>query len=74
MLNLGQTPSNEWTWVNGSNLISQNGNYGTQGTPALTNVPGARDTAVTWTDASGNLWLFAGQGFDSFNDLWMYFP
>jgi N-acetylneuraminic acid mutarotase len=64
--------------VNGSNLISQNGNYGTQGTPALTNVPGARDTAVSWTDASGNLWLFGGNALDSagatgfINDLWKY--
>jgi N-acetylneuraminic acid mutarotase len=70
--------SNEWTWVNGSNLISQQGNYGTQGAPALTNVPGARDSAVSWTDASGNLWLFGGNAIDSaaatglINDLWEF--
>jgi hypothetical protein len=70
--------SNEWTWESGSNLISQNGNYGTMGAVAMTNVPGARDSAVSWTDASGNLWLFGGNAFDSIgaagliNDLWMY--
>ncbi len=25
------------------------------------NVPGARDSAVSWVDASGNLWLFGGE-------------
>ena len=70
--------SNEWTWVSGSKLISQQGNYGTQGAPALTNVPGARDSAVSWTDASGNLWLFGGNAIDSaaatglINDLWKF--
>ena len=44
--------------------------------------PGARDSAVGWTDGSGNLWLFGGTGFSSsepsqngyFNDLWEYVP
>jgi len=35
---------------------------------------------VNWTDASGNFWLFGGNGFDSagtqgyLNDLWKYEP
>jgi N-acetylneuraminic acid mutarotase len=68
----------EWTWVSGSNLINQNPNYGTLNMPATTNVPGARDSAVGWIDASGNLWLFGGLGNDStgkigyLNDLWEY--
>jgi hypothetical protein len=70
----------EWTWMSGSNVINQSGTYGTQGTAASNNVPGARSGAVSWTDASGNLWLFGGGGYDStgtagwLNDLWKYEP
>ncbi len=68
----------EWTWVGGSNTANQPGTYGTQGTAAAGNVPGAREQAVSWTDASGNFWLFGGNGYDSngtygfLNDLWEY--
>ena len=68
-----------WTWMGGSNVNGQSGTYGTQGTPAAGNVPGARTGAVSWTDASGNFWLFGGDGYDStgiavgwLNDLWEY--
>jgi N-acetylneuraminic acid mutarotase/ribosomal protein S11 len=70
--------SGHWTWVSGSNLINQNPSYGALNVPATTNVPGARDSAVSWIDASGNLWLFGGVGNDStgaigyLNDLWEY--
>src|SRR5215469_9859791 len=47
-----------WTWVSGSNTVLQAGVYGTQGTPSPTNVPGARNFAVSWTDRNGNLWMF----------------
>jgi N-acetylneuraminic acid mutarotase len=67
-----------WIWVSGSNVISQLGIYGTKGTPSSSNVPGARFTAVSWIDKSGNLWLFGGNGTDStgaqvnLNDLWKF--
>lgn len=67
-----------WTWVSGSNTVNQSGVYGTKGTAAPSNVPGARDGSVSWRDASGNLWLFGGVGFDStaaqgdLNDLWKF--
>jgi len=67
-----------WTWVSGSNVISQHGVYGTKGTPSSSNIPGARFTSVSWTDKSGNLWLFSGIGRDStgtqgnLNDLWRF--
>ncbi|MGO8758369.1 MAG: hypothetical protein ACLQG3_09620 [Terracidiphilus sp.] len=70
----------EWTWVSGSKFVSQSGTYGILGTPASSNVPGARDTSQTWIDPSGNLWLFGGNGADStgtagqLNDLWVYQP
>ena len=69
-----------WTWVSGSSSGSQPGIYGTQGVPAVTNVPGSRSNAATWVDGSGNLWLFGGRGIDSnggagdLNDLWRYQP
>jgi N-acetylneuraminic acid mutarotase len=69
---------NNWTWVSGANTIGQAGTYGTKGTPADTNVPGARFGAVSWSDTSGSLWLFGGYGYDSagavgdLNDLWKF--
>lgn len=75
------TPSNgEWTWVGGSNTGLAAGVYGTKGTAAITNVPGARYGAVSWKDANGNLWLFGGWGADdggllgNLNDVWEYSP
>ena len=70
--------SGQWTWVSGSNLIGQAGVYGTLGTPATSNIPGARDSSASWIDATGNLWLFGGESVDSggntvyLNDLWKY--
>ncbi|MCE3226909.1 MAG: Kelch repeat type 2-containing protein [Bacteroidetes bacterium] len=70
--------TNEWTWMKGSTSVNQQGNYGTQGVPAAANVPGARHHGVTWTDNSGNLWLFGGYGYSTsatignLNDLWKY--
>ena len=77
--------TSEWTWVAGSNRVSnpgvgEPGVYGTLVVAAAGNVPGGRDSAVSWTDASGNLWLFGGHGFDSvgnigeLNDLWEFNP
>jgi N-acetylneuraminic acid mutarotase len=71
--------SGEWTWVAGASTVNVKGIYGTQGVAAVANVPGARDSGISWTDASGNLWLFGGAGYDSsgsargnLDDLWDY--
>jgi hypothetical protein len=46
--------------------------------PTTSNAPGARIAAAGWTDASGNLWLFGGDGLDaqgssgSLNNLWRF--
>jgi hypothetical protein len=75
---LWEYSAGQWTWIGGSNSVFQNGSYGMQGTASPTNVPGARDSAISWTDASGNFWLFGGEGLDSLgnngylNDLWKY--
>jgi N-acetylneuraminic acid mutarotase len=70
----------EWTWVSGGNKIDQKGTYGTKGTAAPSNVPGARSGAVPWIDSQGKLWLFGGNGMDSYsghsylNDMWNFDP
>jgi hypothetical protein len=72
-----------WTWMGGSSTVptpytGQPGTYGSLGTAASTNVPGGRFSPSSWIDASGNLWIFGGQGYDSagaqgfLNDLWKY--
>jgi len=75
--------TNQWTWVAGTQTLNAHGVYGSLGTPAPTNAPGARDSASAWTDATGALWLFGGLGFDSntsntapdaLNDLWKFDP
>jgi N-acetylneuraminic acid mutarotase len=75
-----------WTWIGGTDVGGALGIYGAQGTPSTANAPGARYGANAWTDAAGNFWLFAGNGFDSvgskgdfapqigLNDLWKYDP
>jgi N-acetylneuraminic acid mutarotase len=70
----------QWTWIGGANTDNAAGIYGTQGTAAASNVPGARYSASSWIDASGNLWLFGGYGSDStgaagkLDDLWRFSP
>ena len=76
----------QWTWMggsrlsgwNGSNIDSIKGNYGVKGESTSSNYPGARIGSNSWTDKSGNLWLFGGEGYDKnnlsriLNDLWKY--
>jgi N-acetylneuraminic acid mutarotase len=74
-----------WTWEGGSGTANtpsyaQPGVYGTLGAAASGNVPGGRDSAASWTDRSGNFWLFGGFGVGStgvygyLNDLWEFNP
>lgn len=63
-----------WTWMSGDSTFLQPSVYGTKGIAAVVNKPGARYGAVSWTDASGSLWLFGGNGVSSLNDLWKYTP
>lgn len=70
--------TNQWTWFAGSPKPNQAGIYGTKGVAAADNTPGPRNSASTWVDATGNLWLFGGGGIDAhgnigeLNDLWKY--
>jgi N-acetylneuraminic acid mutarotase len=70
------TSSCPWVHVAGPTTGDGVGTYGTQGAPG--GFPGGRWAAATTRDASGNFWLFGGQGVDSagtiglLNDLWEY--
>lgn len=75
--------TNQWTWIKGPNTANNAGIYGTMGTAAMANNPGCREFAVSWTDASGNFWLYGGDGcattftgapMSKLADLWMYNP
>lgn len=74
------SPAQDWTWLRGNSTASVVANYGTIGISAPTNDPGSRHGAACWTDASGNLWQFGGEGYAStptmgwLNDLWKYNP
>lgn len=70
-----------WTWIKGSNVMNADGVYGTKGTSAAANTPGARGNAFDWTDESGNFWVFGGiiskkVGTSTvqavYNDLWKF--
>lgn len=70
----------EWTWVSGDSVTNKNGIYGIKGVPDFGNKPGSRRHSVSWTDLSGNLWMFGGVGYAAsasasnvnLNDLWKY--
>jgi len=72
------TTAREWTWVGGSSTENADGIYGALGSASLSNMPGARNSALSWTDSQGNFWLFGGNGEaqsgtgGSLNDLWMF--
>ena len=47
---------------------------------AASNMPGARNSPVSWTDAAGDLWLYGGYAYNATgtqgvtDDLWEYSP
>lgn len=72
-LPVASAQTNEWTWVGGTQNIDDPGVYGILGVASSSNLPMSRDSAVTWTDAKGNFWLFGGQAagrFSLMNDFW----
>src|ERR1700728_186915 len=40
----------QWIWEGGLNEVNASGSYGTQGAALVSNVPGARYSASSWTD------------------------
>lgn len=64
---------NLWTWESGSNIANPTGVYGPLGSPSQGYFPGGRESAVSWTDANGDFWLFGGLGTSGLlNDLWKF--
>ncbi|WP_162852516.1 kelch repeat-containing protein [Dinghuibacter silviterrae] len=68
-----------WTWMSGSNAAASAGVYGTKGTAAAANTPGARYGGSSIVDNGGNLWMFGGGTGTTaavlnlfFNDLWEF--
>ena len=67
---------NQWAWMQGG--YSTYGIYGSKGTAATINRPGARYASSSWTDGAGNFWLYGGYGYTAsggtgrLNDLWYY--
>lgn len=64
--------TNQWTWMGGSSTPGSAGVAGTQGVAAAGNIPSARSGALSWTDKTGNFWLFGGNSI--LGDLWVYAP
>ncbi len=64
----------EWTWMTGTGIVNDTGDYGTQGVESPSNRPPGSYSSQTWVDSSGNFWIFGF--FYSFgyvyDDLWKY--
>lgn len=73
------TQQNFWTWLGGSKLRNQFGNYGTRGVESPSNFPGARKWIAHWY-SGGHYYLFGGSGYGEstgvgrLNDLWRFNP
>jgi hypothetical protein len=70
---------NMWVWISGDNKPNTRAVYGTRQQTNSEVKPGARRSAVSWVDRSGNMWMFGGIGYDReerghLNDLWVYVP
>lgn len=70
--------TNEWTWMKGPGTYNSKGSYGSIGVANVKNNPPSRtETAASWTDNNGDLWLFGGNSpyssIDSIlNDMWRF--
>jgi hypothetical protein len=68
--------TNNWAWMNGSNLTNSLGSYGTRCVTLSTNQPPSRfENRACVKDQNGNFWMFGGgiTGPYAFrNDVWMY--
>ena len=73
-------PSNQWSWMKGSNTVDILPNYGTLQVESTNTTPGGiQENNTAWVKSDGSLWLFGGEHFDttsalySFsNDIWRF--
>ena len=76
--NVCHSQTGMWTWMGGDSTYNSSPIYGSRGVASQANNPGKRFASTTWTDSSGNLWLFGGKNNISaslncyLNDLWVY--
>ncbi|MEO8591037.1 MAG: kelch repeat-containing protein [Flavobacteriales bacterium] len=72
--------TNMWTWMKGPSTFHFDGDFGTQGVAAATNLPPAKTFGgASWVDLAGNFWMYGGENGDNYNgntnnDLWKYDP
>ena len=73
----------QWIWQAGSKFCvdyeaGYSGDYGPLGTPAIGSSPWSLASPSTFTDSSGHLWLFGGDGNNGvsypLNDVWEFYP
>ena len=70
--------STQWTWIAGDNTANAQAKYLTLDVTAPQSKPGSRYYPSIASDASGNIWVFGGYGYDAngnqgaMNDLWAY--
>ncbi len=77
--------NNKWTWMGGGSIVDNwfvpnSRNFGIKGVSNFTNHPGARYYPTSFTDISGDLWLYGGYYSNNLNfneggflnDLWKY--
>jgi hypothetical protein len=65
--------------MGGSKIVDQDGIYGKLNVGNTTNMPGAREGNVVWTDPGGHVWLFGGLGENAtgsqaglLDDMWKF--
>ena len=74
---LYSTKQNLWAWMGGLDASEGKPTYGKKGQPDISNLPGPRESGVsfTWGD---RLWMFGGEGHDKYqrdgllSDIWAY--
>lgn len=72
--------TSQWAWVAGSNTANAPAIYTTLLATGTDGVPGSRYYPSIAADASGNIWVFGGYGYDAngnkgvMDDLWAYRP
>ncbi|MEJ1931591.1 kelch repeat-containing protein [Nostoc sp. NIES-2111] len=65
--------TNQWTWMKGVGVNNDGGSISAVGIENLTNRPPVALPACTWTDTTGNLWLYGGYGVNNYaHGLWRY--
>ncbi|UWZ84836.1 chitobiase/beta-hexosaminidase C-terminal domain-containing protein [Occallatibacter riparius] len=64
------TGSGDWVWQKGSNEFNINPVFGTLRVSSPAANPGSRSGMASWTDNSGNLWIFGGGV--GYSDVWEF--